>query len=212
MGRRVALVALFVLVASVSFAQEVVELRFYIVPKTGDGLTPATAFRPKYFEGISTSNRDYGLENTFLVGADVTPAQHTLIASNLDVIAIPQNINAPIGLTALQTVKDKLEALHVPAHWVTTEHTYRQVIAAVGRLFLFMGRFHARQARTFFESGVTLDLRLNQLTQTQREALEDAAISLGLDLSRITQTTTIRQAFKALLDQMPSFSLHGESF
>lgn len=185
--------------------------RFYIVPKVDNG---AGGFDPKYIVemGLQSGAIDYGLEDTFLIGAEVTTEQHQELASQLDAIAIPANLDSNIGLTALSTVKDKLEGLHVPADWVTTNHTYRQVLRLVGKLFLYMQRFHGRELRKFFESGITLGTRVNQLTQAQRNAMTDAAESLGLSIAGITNTMTLRQALKILADQMPSFTLFGETF
>lgn len=188
--------------------------RFYIVPKVGDGLTPDTAARPKYVadSGVSWAAMDYGLEDTFLVGCEVSSEQHTQLASQLDVIAIPADLDSQIGLTALTTVQNKLEGLHVPADWVTTSHAYRFVVGVVGRLFLYMQRFNGREMRKFFEVGITLDTRVNQLTQAQRTAMLNAAIDLGLSTAPVTNSMTLRQALKILIDQLPQFTLFGEPF
>lgn len=211
--RTVLLLAALLMMSVAAEAQEPVALRFYIVPKIGSG-TFADPFRAKYIRDLAIpySAMDYGLENTFLAAVNVTAAQNTSLSSNLDVIAIPQNIDATIGLTALGTVQSKLEDLHVPSEWVTTSNTYRDVIRAVGKLFQFMQRFHARQLRTFFESGITLDTRMNELTANQRTALADTSDSFGLDRSAITNTTTVRQALRILFQQLPSFTLMGETF
>jgi hypothetical protein len=197
--------------APVALAQEAAGVRFYIVPKAVDANNRA---RPKYIfaMGLSYNAMDYGIEDTFLVACDPDATQQTTLASNLDVIAIPSGLDSAIGLTALTTVQNKLEGLHVPAGWVTQNTTYRQVLTAVGKMFLFMQRFTALQLRTFFESGVTLDTRINQLTQAQRDALTGAALSLGLDTSSITGSMLIRTALRVIGDQIPGFVLRGEAF
>lgn len=187
--------------------------RFYVVPKfTPDG--PDPAIEPKYIGalGVPYAAMDYGLEDTFLVGADVTTEQHNALAAEVDVISVPANLDSQIGLTALATVENKLEGLHVPADWVTTSHTYRDVLRLTGKLFLYMQRFHGRQLSVFFTGAITLDTRVNQLTTAQRNAMLDAAISLGLDTSAITGPMLLRQALKILADQIPSFTLSGETF
>lgn len=186
-------------------------LRFYFTPKTTDS---KGGVRPKYIQtlGADGSWMDYGLEDALLVGLNVTDQQHSDLTLNSDVISIPPDIDSTIGLTALTTVQNKMEGMHIPATWVTTSHTYRQVIAVVGRLFQFMGRFHAVNLITLFESGVTLDTRINQLTQIQRNRLTSTATQFGIDTSGITGTTTIRQALKSVADQMPPFSLEGITF
>lgn len=186
--------------------------RFYVVPKDGDG-TNDSPFRPKYIDdaGLGYSAMDYGLEDTFLVACEVSDAQHTLLASQLDVIAIPAELDGLIGLPALATVQSKLEGLHIPADWVTTNHTYRDVIRLTGKLFLFMQRFHGTFLRKFFLA-VNLDTRINQLSQTQKTELLDVAASLGIDTSSVTQSMTLRRALKLLADQLPAFVLRGETF
>lgn len=196
-------------------------VRFYIVPKTGDGLTPDTAFSPKYVAELLDSTqpgrwrvRDYGMEPVMLVGANVTPEEHATITNNVDVISIPQNLDATISLTALSTVQNRLEALRIPAAWVTTSNTYRDVLRVVYRVFSVFGRFWALYGKTVFESGITLDTRMNEMTAGQRNALSNVLTnSLGLgDLSWITNTATMRQVLKGAADRLPAGSLMGETF
>jgi hypothetical protein len=186
-------------------------VRFYIVPKATDANNRT---RPKYVfaMGLPYTAMDYGLEDTYLVACEPDAAQHTTLAANIDVIAIPAPIDDAIGLTALTTVQNRLEGMHVPAGWVTQNTTYRQVVGLLGKLFVFMQRFHGLNLRTFFEAGITLDTRINQLTQAQRNALIDAATDLGLETSAISGSTTIRAALKIVADQLPGFTLRGEVF
>lgn len=187
-------------------------LRFYLVPKAGDGLTPATAFRPMYVAdlGVLCAAMDYGLEDLMLVGADVTPAQHSAIAAHADVTAIPANLDAQIGGN-LATVQAALEGWNLPAQWVTSGMTYRVVIGKVGRLLKFMERYRGRQLARFFAT-TTLDALVSSLSQAQRDSIHDTADSLGLDTSSITGSMTIRQALKILLEQLDGFTLAGEAF
>lgn len=190
-------------------------IRFYIVPKIGDGLTPFTAFRPAYVSdlGVPFGSMDYGREDTMLVGAEVTGAQHTAISANGDVTSIPLNLDDTVSAGALPTVQTTLEGLKIPAGWVTTSHTYRQVIGIVGRIFMLMQRFYGlNAAATFFEPGITLDTRINQLTANQRNRLQAAASALGLDTSFVTGPMTIRVVLKTWADAMGSFILAGEVF
>jgi hypothetical protein len=214
MTRRTLLALAFALVAfgSVAEAQEQMALRFYVVPKVVDPGLGANV--PKYIFAMNLPFRamDYGLEDTFLVGAQVTNTQHTALAANIDVITIPAGLDNQISLTALSQVQARLEGINVPADWVTTNHTYRDVIRITGKLFLYMQRFHAQQLRKFFLSGVTLDTQVKQLTSTQRTAMTDAATSLNLDVSVINGNMTLRQALRLIIQQLPSFELFGETF
>ena len=214
MTRRLFLCAVAVLVlAGVAEAQDVA-VRFYIVPKIGDGLSPATTFRPKYIVdlGVPWSAMDYGRETTMLVGADVTGAQNTTISANLDVTAIPAGLDTNLSAGAVATVQNALENLKMPGTWVSTASTYREVVGTVARMCLLMQRFDGMNAATFFQSGITLDTRINQLTQTQRDRLSAAATSLGLDISFITGSMTVRTVLRNWVLQMGPVTLHGETF
>lgn len=208
---RILLAAVFGLVALTASAQEATVLRFYIVPKE---LGAHDTVRPKYVWPVATRYEaaDYGLEDVLLVGAELTPTDHTTVAANLDVIAIPANLDSTIGLTALSTVQQKLEGLRIPSEWVTTDHTYRDVLRLTRKVFGLFQRFDGLFQRKFFETGITLDTRINQLTQAQRQALIDAATSLGLDTSPITGPMPIRQAIRILAQQLPSITMMGEVF
>jgi hypothetical protein len=246
-NRRVVLALVFACVSLVARVVEAQEMaaRFYVVPRQvvtvtipfpdGSGSRQETFTRPKYVRAFITetpqtspdliaphitswSSMDYGRDNTYLLGANVTPEQHTQLAAALDVIAIPLNLDSEVGLTALDTVKTRLESLRVPAGWVTTSHTYRQVVGAVARIFLIMQRFSGRERKSFFEVGITLDTRMNQLTVTQRDAFRNAILDLGtsvgvvMDLSAVVNTTTIREVLRLAMLQLPSIELFGQVF
>lgn len=196
------------LVAVSAFAQT--EMRYYVMPKIGDGLSPPTAFRPKYIDPGSLSptwnvgawqGMDYGLENVFVVALTLTPTDHTTLTAQPDVLAIPSPIANLVSALALPTVKSKCEAANLPADWVTTSLTYQQVLSRILRIVSFMQRFHGMFGR-LFNAGVTLDTRINQLPVTARQDLNNAAISLGADTSTITGTTLIREALVIVGDQL----------
>lgn len=195
--------------------------RFYIVPKVTIQSPIGPVFGPKYINnvdlpGVAWSAIDFGREDTMLVGAAVTPAQHTAIAANADVIAIPSGLDSTINASAITSVRDRLEALKIPVAQLTTANTYRDAVGVVGRMFLLLQRFDGIQGETsrknFFDLNVTLSSNVNELTQFQRNNLLQAAQSLGLDTSGITGGMTLRVAFRTLIAQMPSFTVMGEAF
>jgi hypothetical protein len=207
-------VAIALLMGSVAEAQDVMALRFYLVPKIFDSTGPIPAFRAKYLAelGVAYNAMNYGREDTMLVGVQVTTTQATTLAANLDVTAIPLDLDSNVSSGALVTVQNALEALKIPGDWVNTATTYRQVIGTVGRIFQFMQRFDGLNQRTFFQSGITLDTRANQLTTAQRNTLQDAAIALGLDTSFVQSTTTVRTMLKTWVQAMGPFTLMGQTF
>jgi len=194
-------------------------VRFYITPKEGDGFE-TSPFLPKYFTANGVTRwqaMDFGRDDSFLVGADVDATQHAALVAETDVTVVPLNIDNQIG-DALTQVTNALESVRIPAGWVTSAHTYRQVIGFAGRLSLLWQRFEGRWNRSFYESGITLGTQMNELTVGQRNALEEVIVSLGAlqrvsyDLSSVEGSTTIRQVIKIVADQAPSFTLAGQVF
>jgi hypothetical protein len=188
-------------------------VHFYVVPKTTNDIG---AIAPKYITalGVSWQAMDYGLENAYLVGADVDAGQHTALSAETDVIAIPLALDNTIAPSALSTVQSTLEGMDIPANWVTTANTYRDVVRITAKVFAFMQRFHARERKVFFDVGLTLDTQWNQLTQAQKTALQDVAASFDppLDTSTITSTSTLRTILRTVVQQLPTNTLMGESF
>lgn len=179
---------------------------------------------PKYFqepgqaplaglEGLDViGSNDFGLQPTMLVVADVTPAQHTVLSTQGDVTSIPADITQTISTTALATVKSNLEALNLPAQWVTTSNTYAQVLHAVMGIFQFAGRFVALTGIDPFSGGVTLDTRFNQLSQAVQNGITNTAADQGLSTAGLTPTSTLRQILKSIADQYPPFVVGGLTF
>jgi hypothetical protein len=195
-------------------------LHYYAVPKIGDGLTILTAFVPKYFRSpqdptapIALSQMDYGLENIYLVAADVDATQHTALTANSDVLSMPIPIENNVSALALGVIQTKYEAGNLPAQWVTTALTYRQVLALTLRLVQLMQRFHGMFGRLFI-GGLTLDSRVNQIPAGARTQLAEAAQSMGADTSSIVGTTLIREALVICAQQLfpQGITFGGEVF
>lgn len=180
-------------------------VRVYLVPKDGDGLTLATAFRPRYVSGGiagAWSAVDFGAEPTMLIVANVTLAEHAAISAHVDVVTLPANLDAIIAGN-LATVQSALEGLNLPADWVVAGMTYRVVLRVVVRIMLLLQRVNglAPAAGRFFANG-TLDNTLGDLPVVWRQRLSAAATSFGVDVSALTLTTTIRAALRNVGQQL----------
>jgi hypothetical protein len=180
-------------------------IRFYLVPKAGTG-TKADPFRPQYIAGVIAGewqSLDYGKEAWMVVAANVTAGEHTTIAANADVTAVPANLDTTVG-AALSITQTKLELANIPADWVTSGMTWRTVLKWTIRMLLLMQRFDGLDglAARFFASGLTLDSTVNDLPAGARTRLDDAAANWGLDTSSITLSTPIRTALRVLGQQM----------
>jgi len=179
-------------------------IRFYIIPEIGAG-TASDPRRPKYVgleasPHISWGGMQYANEAIYLVRADVTGAQHTSISGESDVLSAPENLQDVVGGT-LTNLQNKLEAVNIPADWITAGMTYAEVIRWVARLFWVLQRFQGMGFGTFFESE-DLDTLVGDMPQQKRSGLKLASESLGLDTDDIQGTDTIRVAFKKLTDQV----------
>lgn len=196
-------------------------MAFALVPKIGDGLSPLTAFKPKYttpgalgagLDLVGWQAMNYGLEDVFLLKVPgLTAEQRAALQSQPDAMVVPQNLDSQVSSLALTGLKSKLESVNLPAHWITADMTYRQVVRGFRRAITFMQRWRGLFGVRLFGGGVTLDTRLNQLTAQQRQRLSAVADDLGLDRTQVTNTMTIRQVLKLLADQLPDIELGGET-
>src|SRR4051812_11976724 len=97
---------------------------------------------------------DYGVGNAFLVGTNVTSAQHTSITGNLDVTSIPLPVSDTVSAIALTKVQSSLESAMLPGTWVTTANTWADVLRTTARTIQVMQRFSAMFGR-LFSTGIT---------------------------------------------------------
>lgn len=180
--------------------------RLYIVPVVGSGSSKDPR-RPKYFSG-SFSNwtaNDYGLEAVMIVGADLAPADDTAVTANADVTALPFNLDANLTAGQVTTTQTKLEALNIPAGWVSTSLTWRTVARLVLGMFQFMQRYNAiSNGARLFLAGVDLSTQFSSLPAQVRADLIAAADSLGYDRSSLSGASTLRQILKTLADNWQS--------
>jgi hypothetical protein len=192
--------------------------RLYFIPEQSAVVNGVPCRFPKYLgwrdiaplagvEGIGFSALDYGFEPVFLVGAEVTAAQHAILAAQTDVLAVPANLDNNLSAAAVTATRNFLEILNVPAVWVTTAQTYRQVVRVIGGLFQFMQRLHGIQPSRLFQAGTTLSTQYSQLPANSRASLLQAAQSFGYDTTSLSGTSTLRQILKVLADQWGSARL-----
>lgn len=182
-------------------------VRFYVLPIETNGDTRG----PKYLDwrfdpdppGIDClwSMKDYGLINAALVAADVSAAQHASLSGYADVAAAPVNLDNNVTAGALPIVVNVLEALRIPAGWVTTAYTYREILRMIGGLFMFAQRHHGIHNEQLVDNVGQLDLEWNQIPLARRQRVVETADSLGYDYSAVQATWKIRRILKHLGDQ-----------
>lgn len=170
---------------------------------------------PKYFwhrfnpepplaglESVTHSWETYLLEDVGLIVADVDNVTHTLLAGQLDVLALPLNLDGTITLAAVNTVKNFLEAVNVPAGWVTNGMTYRAALRTLLNIWQLHSRYVGTVGKKLFGGSIHLNDTVADIPQRYRDDLRAAAESMGLDFSAITPATTIRQLLKGVADQL----------
>lgn len=114
---------------------------------------------------------DYGLLPTALVAVDASDEQHASLANHADVIAFPVDLDQAIANT--ETLTDALETLHFPMHWLTTEHTYRELVRMLAGYCQLGQRHHGLHNRPLVEPGETLNTPLAQMPADKRQALDE---------------------------------------
>lgn len=193
-------------------------VRVYVLPMVETLIGSHNYRSAKYFgvrdvpslaglENIKYNCMDYGMENVCILVADVTVAQHNILSAQTDVLSAPQNIDNNLNAGAVTTVKNFLELLHIPANWVTTAHTYRDVLRLIGWLFQFMQRVHGIFQEKLFIAPNTLSTTYGQLSVGMQAALLQAAQSFAFNTTGLQASTTLRVILKNLADQFNARSL-----
>lgn len=198
--------------------------RLYIVPVVGTG-AKSDPRRPKYFStdaaGVGTSSMvptaawgaiDYGNEPWMVVGGDLATSDDTLIVGQPDAFALPFDLSVVLTAPQVTNVQNKLEAINLPAGWVNTSLLWVEVVRIVLGMFTLMERYQGIHGTgVVFTGGVSLATTVAALPAAVRNDLSTAATSLGLDVSSIVGTTTLRNMLKILADQLSGrqYSFNG---
>jgi hypothetical protein len=194
----------------------------YALPIAGTGANSTDPRRPKYVKeapelaGLQWSMMDYGHNPHCLMAADVSPAQDAFLVAQADVRAIPDDLDSAVG-GALNAVQNALEAMSIPAGWVTAGTTWREVVRTVGGLFQFAQRYASiANGQTFLPAGVNLNNTWGSISAARRTNVTNTAASFEppYSMAGITNGTTIRAALKLLADQWGDrpFVLGGMTF
>jgi hypothetical protein len=189
--------------------------RLYIVPAI---VHPQLNTRfPKHFTAISDwAGMDYGHNPTFLVAADLTPAQDTALVANADVFGFPFNLDTGISGGAITSVRNIHEAFLIPAQVIPA--TYRLMARYDAGLFQFMGRLAAViAARTgtnevVIDTAAKLNVQFGTLPVENQGDVLEAASQLGYDTSFIVSTTQIRAILKVFGDAWGNESFRLNTF
>jgi hypothetical protein len=180
-------------------------IRFYIMPiMVVDGNRRGPKYlRWRFGSGIECpwSVKSYGLIDAALVACNLTQAQHEQLVAEPDVIAAPEDINQNISEIAIPEVVQVMEALRIPADWVDSTYTYRQILRMIGGLFLFAQRYHGMHNEALIDSTAQLNLRWNEIPKARQDRIKATADEKGYDYSAVQPTWLVRRILKHLGDQ-----------
>jgi hypothetical protein len=189
--------------------------RLYIVRilRTGSRDYP---YRPEFFQDFPPEvvwwSMAYGHDPWAFVGADLSLSDDNFVVGQPNTFALPFDLGAQLTPAQVTNVQNKLESINLPANWVDTSFLWIQVVRIVLGMVTLMQRFKGFNGNvSLFSGGVTLATQVNQLTQTVRDNLTNAALSLGLSTTGITGTMTLRAALRNFGEQLKTmqFNFNG---
>jgi hypothetical protein len=175
--------------------------QLYVMPITGTGAV-GDPRRPKYADtdlaGVAWAAMDFGNQPIMLVAT----ATNAALGAEVDVLTVPLNLDQNLSAGAVTTVQNYLEAHFMPADWVSTAYTYRQVVRYVACAFQIFQRCQGMGLAQLMDgSSVTLSTTFASLPANVRTILLNAAVSLNFDTSSLSGASTLRQIIKALMVQ-----------
>lgn len=206
----VALLVSFVFIPSAVMSQEAPVARFYVLPIEQVGNARGPEYLSWRFDqnpiaelaGIQWSMKDYGAVNTGIVAANVTAAQHAILAAQPGVISIPANLDEQVGAARVVATRAAVESLQIPGDWIQDTHTYRQIARYVTGLFLYAQRVTAISGgQPILRLEDNLDVQFRNLPLNIRTAMIQAAAELQYDTSDILATNTLRVVLRKLADE-----------
>jgi len=182
--------------------------RLYIVPAVVTGSGENTDRTVKYFNtmGLRFAAMDYGLNNLFLVAADLLPADDAAITANADVFAFPFNLATTVGGGNVTSAQNALEAALIPAQWVNGSMVWSQIARTVAGMFQFMQRLAQFLSpilgpNPVIDSSSKLNAQFGSLPSNIQQAILGACTSLGYSTANIQSNTQLRAILKDLADQ-----------
>ena len=148
------------------------------------------AFQCKRFCAVDNTQR--------LVFADVTPAQHTSISSNSDVISFPANLNNQVGIN-LTVTKTALNNLGFPAKKLLATHTWKQVIKGLINHSESLKVLNADNIRDFVANN--LNTLLVDLPQNVKDKVTNYLAKHNISVT-LTASMTVEDLLQALADKV----------
>ena len=190
-------------------------LRYYLVNVVNvvrGGVEVPNSQTAEYFgtpqAGVEAAYMSFGNEGTMLVCADADAATHATFAALPRVTQLPADLDQNLTAGQVTAVRNYLEARNIPAHWINTSRTVREVLRGVAGIFQFAQLYFGLHNLTLFRGGATLETQLNQLPIVERNRLTEAAAAANLSTSGITLSSTLRQVLNTFGSQWLNRSIY----
>lgn len=192
-----------IVAACLGFAHEAsATWHLYVLPIVTD--QSGTDSEAKYTAlAQQTACGEYGRQPIALCAFNVDSAIDQQLQAAPDVFRIPDNLDQRVPANVISVVQNALENRNIPAQWVDTLHTYRDVIRIVNGMFALLRQYRITSGSNnlVFGGAVNLNTTMNQLPATVRNNLRAAGTALGLDISSIAGNTPLREALQIIGEQ-----------
>lgn len=186
--------------------------RIYVVPREKFGQSSG----PLYFQWRAaqhTPRLDYSMQAKYghwltawcLVRADLRPEHHTWLVGQPGVLAFPADLDTQPTTAQRTSLRTALEARGVPAAWLGSGHSWRDVLRAVHAYLRVMKRLdHARNDGLAMRE-LEFDAKLRDVPATFRQALLDAVDRTGYDRGSLDLEATYRDLMEEVHRQRRAF-------
>lgn len=157
---------------------------------------------------VDWSMRDYGGigETTMIVAAEVDTVQHTYLAGQADVYALPENIDVTPSPQELNAFEARLEAAYIAADWLSPSQTWREALRTVLGMFSTAGKYAVLVGNSILDDVTNLNTQYRNMPQTTQDALAQIATNMNYPWSEIRDNWTARRLLKWFSDQWPNDS------
>lgn len=194
--------------------ESIKNMRFYITNIIGLGTStedpfycPLTDTQGSVYDAID--GREYAeIEDGFLFAwTDNTDIEHAAALAHADITYLntedaggnPILLDSPVsGITAVNrnAILATLESIGIPVDSVTGATTLRDVMGLVIKIIKYRGFLEKA------DLGTDLTLTLADIPPLKKKAIKRRLTNQGINVTGLTNTTTIRDAFNYLLTQL----------
>lgn len=199
-------------------------IEIFLIPMVqfGTNFLGQPHFGPKYVEDNANVTKfgvlRYSRITEAIVLVQAPAAELTSIRNNIDVAsaATTANIDNTITTGQRNDMRSYLEAREVPAQWVNTGDTRREIIRGLAGIYMFAQRVEGRTGlglkESFQSASITLDDTWLSLPQGTKTMLLETVADHGWANPGFTNTITVREILKFFSDQFEATPIELAGF